>query len=133
MLYPKKCQLGFTGCRLNGRLIHLTTISTEPKVLWEFGLQKLKTCSFYHENLFLQKVKVISTQVLNNFFSASDIMEAVRGCFVLWYECYLTTIGVGTLLVPFNSMFGLSHSASFAYQKGPTKGQMKSKNRHLEA
>ena len=28
-----------------------------------------------------QKVKVISTQVLNNFFSASDIMEAVRGRF----------------------------------------------------
>ena len=74
----------------NIRLIHatskstyynLTTISTEPKILWEFGLQKLKTCSLYHENLFIQKVKVISTQVLNNFFSASDIMEAVRGRF----------------------------------------------------
>ena len=61
--------------------IHLTTISAEPKILWEFGLQKLKTCSLYHENLFIQKVKVISTQVLNNFFSASDIMEAVRGRF----------------------------------------------------
>ena len=61
--------------------MHLTTISTEPKILWEFGLQKLKTCSLYHENLFIQKVKVISTQVLNNFFSASDIMEAVRGRF----------------------------------------------------
>ena len=60
---------------------NLTTISTEPKILWEFGLQKLKTCSLYHENLFIQKVKVISTQVLNNFFSASDIMEAVRGRF----------------------------------------------------
>ena len=62
-------------------LTYLTTISTEPKILWEFGLQKLKTCSLYHENLFIQKVKVISTQVLNNFFSASDIMEAVRGRF----------------------------------------------------
>ena len=62
-------------------LAYLTTISTEPKILWEFGLQKLKTCSLYHENLFIQKVKVISTQVLNNFFSASDIMEAVRGRF----------------------------------------------------
>ena len=60
---------------------HLTTISTEPKILWEFGLQKLKTCSLYHENLFIQKFKVISRQVLNNFFSASDIMEAVRGHF----------------------------------------------------
>ena len=60
-------------------LQNLTAISTEPKILWEFGLQKLKTCSLYHENLFIQKVKVISTQVLNNFFSASDIMEAVRG------------------------------------------------------
>ena len=61
--------------------VNLTTISTEPKILWEFGRQELKTCSLYHENLFIQKVKVISTQVLNNFFSASDIMEAVRGRF----------------------------------------------------
>ena len=60
---------------------NLTTISTEPKILWEFGLQKLKTCSLYHENLFIQKFKVIRTQVLNNFFSTSDIMEAVRGRF----------------------------------------------------
>ena len=43
----------------------------------EFRPSKTQTCSLYHENLFIQKVKVISTQVLNNFFSASDIMEAV--------------------------------------------------------
>ena len=66
---------------LNQKIVHLTTISTEPKILWELGLQKLKTCSLYHENIFIQKVKVISTQVLNNFFSASDIMEAVRDRF----------------------------------------------------
>ena len=47
----------------------------------EFRPSKTQTCSLYHENLFIQKVKVISTQVLNNFFSASDIMEAVRGHF----------------------------------------------------
>ena len=63
------------------KLANLTTISVEQKILGEFGLLKLKTCSLYHENLFIQKVKVISTQVLNNFFSASDIMEAVRGRF----------------------------------------------------
>ena len=26
--------------------LNLTTISTEPKILWEFGLQKLKTVHF---------------------------------------------------------------------------------------
>ena len=67
---------------------NLTTISTEPKILWEFGLQKLKTCSLYHEKLFIQVVNDISSQVFNNFFSASDFMEAVRGrlCFYR-YEC----------------------------------------------
>ena len=41
----------------------------------------LKTCALYHEKLFIQKVNDISSQVFNNFFSASDIMEAVRGRF----------------------------------------------------
>ena len=75
------CYYATTAQSIEETCEYLTTISTEPKILWEFGLQKLKTCSLYHENLFIQKVKVISTQVLNNFFSASDIMEAVRGRF----------------------------------------------------
>jgi hypothetical protein len=61
--------------------------------LWLFEPFKLNTCSLYHENLFIQKLQVISNQVLNNFFSASDIMEAVRGHFRFkWYEYYLTTL-----------------------------------------
>jgi hypothetical protein len=61
--------------------IHLTTISTELGFLWDFVLLKFKTCSLYHENLFIQKFKFIRSQVLNNFFSTSDNMEAVRGRF----------------------------------------------------
>ena len=75
---------------------NLTTISVEQKILGQFGLLKLKTCSLYHENLFIQKVKVISTQVLDNFFSASDIMGTVR-CRFRFYGIngiYLTTISV---------------------------------------
>ena len=68
--------------------IHLTTISTELGFLWEFVRLSLRTCTFYHEKLFIQVVNDIRTQVFNNFFSASDIMEAVRGrlCFYR-YEC----------------------------------------------
>ena len=64
-----------------GIMYNLTTISTELGFLWDFVLLKLKTCSLYHENLFIQKFKVIRSQVLNNFFSTSDNMEAVRGRF----------------------------------------------------
>ena len=68
--------------------IYLTTITVEVGFLRDFVLLKLKTCSLYHENLFIQKFKVISSQVFNNFFSASDIMEAVRGRFCFYrYEC----------------------------------------------
>ena len=85
---PGICQATSFSCEGNlmSYQYNLTTISTEPKILWEFGLQKLKTYSLYHENLFIQKVKVLSTQVLNNFFSASDIMEAVRGFCFYRYE-----------------------------------------------
>ena len=72
---------------------YLTTISTELGFLWEFVRLSLKTCSFYHEKLFIQVVNDISTQVFNNFFSASDIMEAVRGRFRVWYEgCVIQVI-----------------------------------------
>ena len=47
---------------------HLTTISVELGFLWDFVLLSLKTCSLYHEKLFIQKFKDISSQVLNNFF-----------------------------------------------------------------
>ena len=67
---------------------YLTTISTELGFLGNFVLLLLKTCSLYHEKLFIQKFKDINSQVLNNFFSASDIMGAVRGHFCFYrYEC----------------------------------------------
>ena len=65
---------------------NLTTITTGPGFLGNFVLLLLKTCSLYHEKLFIQVVNDISSQVFNNFFSASDIMEAVRGRFHVWYE-----------------------------------------------
>ena len=72
---------------------NLTTISTELGFLWDFVPLSLKTCSFYHEKLFIQVVNDISSQVFNNFFSASDIMEAVRGRFCVWYEgCVIQVI-----------------------------------------
>ena len=58
---------------------NLTTITTGPGFLGNFVLLLLKTCSLYHEKLFIKVVNDISTQVFNNFFSASDLMEAVRG------------------------------------------------------
>ena len=67
---------------------NLTTITVELGFLGDFVLLFLKTCSLYHEKLFIQKVNDISSQVFNNFFSASDIMEAVRGRFCFYrYEC----------------------------------------------
>jgi hypothetical protein len=67
---------------------HLNTISVELEFLWDFVLLSLKTCSVYHEKLFIQVVNDISTQVFNNFFSASDTMEAVKGRFCFHkYEC----------------------------------------------
>ena len=45
---------------------NLATIPVEPGFLWDFGLLSLKTCSLYHDKLFIQKFKVISSQVLNN-------------------------------------------------------------------
>ena len=53
--------------------IYLTTISVEIRFLGDFELLSLKTCSLHHEKLFKQEFKDISSQVLNNFFSASDI------------------------------------------------------------
>ena len=63
--------------------INLTTIPVEPNIQTESGLLKLKTCSLYHENFLLQKFNdmYLYTQVLTYFFSASDILEAVWGCF----------------------------------------------------
>ena len=67
---------------------NLTTISTDFGFLWDFVPLSLKTCALYHEKLFIQVVNDISTQVFNNFFSASDTMEAVKGRFCFHkYEC----------------------------------------------
>ena len=84
----KKIQTaGYNGART------VTTITTGPGFLWDFVLLLLKTCSLYHEKLFIKVVNDISTQVFNNFFSASDIMEAVRGRFRVWYEgCVIQVI-----------------------------------------
>ena len=71
-----------------GPSTNLTTISTELGFLWDFVPLSLKTCALYHEKLFIQVVNDISTQVFNNFFSASDTMEAVKGRFCFHkYEC----------------------------------------------
>ena len=74
--------------------VYLTTITVKLGFLVDFvRLLLLKTCSLYHEKLFIQKVIDMSTQVLNNFFSTSDIMETVRGRFRVWYEgCVLKVI-----------------------------------------
>ena len=63
--------------------IYLTTIPVELGFLVDFELLKLKTCSLHHENLLIPEVNDIITQALKSFFSASDIMEAVRGRFHL--------------------------------------------------
>ena len=49
------------------------------------------TCRLYHENLLLQKFDDMYAQVLTQFFSASNIMEAVRGRF-LFYGTKLSTL-----------------------------------------
>ena len=67
---------------------NLTTITTGPGFLGKFVRLSLKTCSLYHEKLFIQVVNDISSQFFKNFFSASNIMEAVRGRFCFYmYEC----------------------------------------------
>ena len=65
----------------------VTYLTTITGFLWEFIHLSLKTCSLYHEKLFIQVVNDKSTQVFYNFFSASDIMEAVSSHFCFYrYE-----------------------------------------------
>ena len=63
---------------------YLTTIPVVVEVQTKSEILKLKTCSLYHENLLIQKFNEMNTQVLKYFFSASDIMEAVRGHFCFY-------------------------------------------------
>ena len=63
---------------------YLITISVDLGFLWDFEVLKLKICSLYHEKLFIHKFTDMITQVLKLFFSASDIMEAVRGRFCFY-------------------------------------------------
>ena len=58
--------------------MYLTTIPVVVGDLGKYGLLKLKTCPLYHENLLLQNLMTCIPRLLN-IFSASDIMEAVRG------------------------------------------------------
>ena len=110
--------------------LYLTTISTEPKTLWEFCLQKLKTCSLYHEKLFIQVVNDISSQVFNNFFSASDIMEAVRGRFHVWYEGCVIQVRLLRSMYTQQKESSLQHTHMQGCRKG--EGYGGAKNRHLE-
>ena len=55
-------------CRIIKIKAYLTTITVELGFLGDFVLLLLKTCSLYHEKLFIQKVNDISSQVFNNFF-----------------------------------------------------------------
>jgi len=74
-------------CRLNKLISNYYYNRAGPGFLWDFVRLSLKTCSLYHEKLFIQVVNDISSQVFNNFFSASDFMEAVRGCLCFYrYE-----------------------------------------------
>ena len=82
---------------------NLTTITVELGFLGDFVLLLLKTCSLYHEKLFIQKFNDISSQVFNNFSSASDIIEAGRGrfcfyryeCKVAWYKLDCCKVSIG--------------------------------------
>ena len=85
-------KINFTNAMSIKKQEYLTTIPVEPKILTELGLLKLKTFSLYHENLLLQKFNDMYTQVLKYFFSASDIMEAVRGCS---HCCKNKWVGIG--------------------------------------
>ena len=58
--------------------LYLTTISVEPKILAEFVPLKLKVCSLYHENLFIQKVKVISTHLLSIWTAIIGIFDILQ-------------------------------------------------------
>ena len=100
-------------------IFNLTTISTELGFLWEFVCLSLKTWSLYDEKLFILVVSDISTPVFNKFFSASDIMEAVRGRFHVRYEgCVIQVIllrnkwvgiGIAYELIPLKGGGGGGH------------------------
>ena len=73
--HPKHC---------GPKIAYLTTISVGLRFLSDFELLSVKNCSLYHEKLFIQEFKDISSQVLNKKISASDVMEAVRGHFCFY-------------------------------------------------
>ena len=73
------------GCfRFYGNQCYLTTFPVKSNIMTEFKVLKLKTCSFYQDKLLLQKINDRIIHVLKYNFSASDIMEAVRGCFLFY-------------------------------------------------
>ena len=95
-IYKKQKYYEFKYFRMVHFNVSALTIPVEPGFLWHFVHLSLKTCSPYHEKQYIQKFKVISSQFPNNFFSASDIMEAVRGrfCFYGMNAIYVTSIPV---------------------------------------
>ena len=60
-------------------ILNLTTITVEVGFLGDFVFLFLNTCSLFHGKIFIHKV-------FDNFFSASDIMEAVRECFCFYRD-----------------------------------------------
>ena len=75
ILYAATQWLGHFNCVSNFRKKNINLLSN-----YYFCWARISV-GLYHENLFIQKFKDIRTQVHNNFFSTSDIMEAVRGRF----------------------------------------------------
>ena len=54
---------------------NLTTIPVELEFLWHFEVLKLKTCSLYHENLFIQKFKATLQMFAGNYRDSTGKSE----------------------------------------------------------
>ena len=59
------------------KYVHLTTIPAEPGFRWEFVLLYLKTCSLYHEKLFIQKFDDIITQPLTSWRLSEAVSASI--------------------------------------------------------
>ena len=77
--------------------MHFTAIPLQLGFLRHLELLKLKTCSLYHEHLFIQKFKVIRARFLTTFFqplTSWRLSEAVSVSMLWMLRCCLTTIPV---------------------------------------
>jgi len=75
-------------------------------------------------------VNDISSQVFNNFISASDIMEAVRGRFHVWYEGCVIQVRLFRSIILNRKRVAYSIVICRAVKRG--EGYGGAKNRHLE-